>query len=1490
MRPKQTKSPSNSKSSTTFPNSSNPTPTNQHSSKASAGITAEVKSPIPPIAAPRPQASNNKIPWSGIAAGAMSSHPSSSSSIISSSNTNPPMSFASAAAQSIHRTTTPNSSSSLRSGSLTRTSASASIQLQQHQQQQQQQQAILRSSRSGAGAIGSSLASSPPDSIANLNHKHLDEFSISSSATTTSNINNKPTKNGESTNTTSIDGKPGLFTSPSQENGHKIIPPSAHDDGGLSNDGKLPTSSVTSNPELELNLDPESQERIVAEVLRSNSSGRKYELEEILDVFSVLKKSNVIKPSSEPRQDLYFSVTPNDPAILDHQHHQQQQLLLNQQQQQQQPHQSSLLSSFGSNQQSSSSFVDLHRTNSSLLSTITTNESSDMISSMNNSTVNSAVNSPMISSSQLHSQHSIYTGFTNTLTASKTSLDFSPDPPSSLNQSLASRSSLLLDAVRVGSPAPGSSQSTNTTDTTNANNNVLNSSWSPFVGNATINGSGSAASALSSTNANGTDISSNTIGSTFLNGKSATNGIGGGPISGISGIPSIPSVPPGVMNTPLGANTPPPPGMGLPMLIPPEQIQWVYKDMAGNEQGPFNGLLMQEWFSKNWFISGLLIRRAEEIEYYTLKDYIIRVNNNVKPFLVSLPPVKVGGGITSPSSFYDQQQQQQQRTQDDAFARQREAYLKLQLQQQQQQLASLQQFQQQQQQPTSGWGSMSPATGPISPMSPWVQSQARLQAQGQQPLGGFVDQPSNSGIASASTAPSAFGFGALTGSQVNLAAHLNNDPWQQRNPGSIPHTPRRIPSIGNLNENTTGGSIGVSGLGASSATGNNNLSGSGIFGGNSTSVAPVHQLNLQSEVVDANEESIGNPISEKDPKNSKSLSMQISPPPVNAAIQPPNKSPLGQFQTPETDSGRSFALPKTQSPISTSKPEVQTENTTTLVESAEEIAEKLAAVEIAISGKPVPDDTFTESTENLSKTSKIKSGKKDPVSSNTSKIPSPIAEAFQQSVKPSPVSSSPSPPAETYVSHIESKPVVEDAITYTADAEEDVEEETQVDIDTAPSPAPAPAKPVLAPWATKEATKPKPLSLKEIQEIESAERKTRKAQQQAAAAVLQASRASAASAASSGPALPSGATWASVGTSTSSAPKKTLAQIQKEEEEASKRRHSAASIANSAANVAAAAAAASSASASNSFSSVGAASSVSSSATLGSGSGSFASIATGSANSPNTNGLSSAVNVSSTSSNVGSNSASSILSSSNGISASGVRRYADIATTSSGSGNSLASRSTLPSTSGSSTSSSSSGTATGGAWTTVGPGGKKVSSGTSSSSATSSSTTGSSGASSASIASFRKAELSRSSTIPVSSVSSISLGGTSSQSKISTASEEFLNWCKSSLIGLNSGVNRTELLSMLLSLPASGESKEIIADTIYSNSTTMDGRRFADEFIKRRINADSVNNSSGQNGDNWSDILSRSSTTVSSTVPSKSPNDGWNVPFKVVGKKKNRRE
>ncbi|KAF8213572.1 hypothetical protein K438DRAFT_1661780 [Mycena galopus ATCC 62051] len=69
-----------------------------------------------------------------------------------------------------------------------------------------------------------------------------------------------------------------------------------------------------------------------------------------------------------------------------------------------------------------------------------------------------------------------------------------------------------------------------------------------------------------------------------------------------------------------------------------------------------------------------------------------------------------------------------------------------------------------------------------------------------------------------------------------------------------------------------------------------------------------------------------------------------------------------------------------------------------------------------------------------------------------------------------------------------------------------------------------------------------------------------------------------------------------------------------------------------------------------------------------------------------------------------------------------------------------------------------------------------------------------------------------------------------------TASHEFVRWLNDSLKGLNTSVNVEEIMSMLLSFPVDPDQStvELISDLIYANSTTLDGRRFAAEFVSKR--------------------------------------------------------
>jgi PERQ amino acid-rich with GYF domain-containing protein len=97
---------------------------------------------------------------------------------------------------------------------------------------------------------------------------------------------------------------------------------------------------------------------------------------------------------------------------------------------------------------------------------------------------------------------------------------------------------------------------------------------------------------------------------------------------------------------------------------------------------------------------------------------------------------------------------------------------------------------------------------------------------------------------------------------------------------------------------------------------------------------------------------------------------------------------------------------------------------------------------------------------------------------------------------------------------------------------------------------------------------------------------------------------------------------------------------------------------------------------------------------------------------------------------------------------------------------------------------------------------------------------------------------------------------------------------------------------MILSLPPNESStQEIISDTIYAHTSTLDGRHFAEEFLKRRKTLGAAldatlpmatNSGSGSSsGSGWNEVLKKDR--------SKDPSGEWNSAFKVVAGKKGRR-
>ncbi|KAF9269924.1 hypothetical protein L218DRAFT_952115 [Marasmius fiardii PR-910] len=113
-------------------------------------------------------------------------------------------------------------------------------------------------------------------------------------------------------------------------------------------------------------------------------------------------------------------------------------------------------------------------------------------------------------------------------------------------------------------------------------------------------------------------------------------------------------------------------------------------------------------------------------------------------------------------------------------------------------------------------------------------------------------------------------------------------------------------------------------------------------------------------------------------------------------------------------------------------------------------------------------------------------------------------------------------------------------------------------------------------------------------------------------------------------------------------------------------------------------------------------------------------------------------------------------------------------------------------------------------------------------------------------------------------------------------SNDFMRWLGDNIKGLNNSVNVEEIMSMLLSFPLDPDpsTTEIISDLIYANSTTLDGRRFAADFVSKR-KADALARSKGAAGAGAKPI---SIADVVKAQPKQQTSE-WGG-FKVVNKKK----
>ncbi|KAI5286764.1 hypothetical protein KEM52_001871, partial [Ascosphaera acerosa] len=144
----------------------------------------------------------------------------------------------------------------------------------------------------------------------------------------------------------------------------------------------------------------------------------------------------------------------------------------------------------------------------------------------------------------------------------------------------------------------------------------------------------------------------------------------------------------------------------------------------------------------------------------------------------------------------------------------------------------------------------------------------------------------------------------------------------------------------------------------------------------------------------------------------------------------------------------------------------------------------------------------------------------------------------------------------------------------------------------------------------------------------------------------------------------------------------------------------------------------------------------------------------------------------------------------------------------------------------------------------------------------------------------------------VSSPSGTATAGPSAAANSTTrAMEELGKWAKNALRGgMNSSINVDDFVQQLAILPAEGE---IIADCVYAHSTTLDGRRFGEEYVRKRKLADKgIVESSGSGGgfgiggngnaEGWNEVAKKGPVHARQ-------HEDHPAEFKVVSKKKGKR-
>ncbi|PWN40142.1 hypothetical protein IE81DRAFT_342905 [Ceraceosorus guamensis] len=93
----------------------------------------------------------------------------------------------------------------------------------------------------------------------------------------------------------------------------------------------------------------------------------------------------------------------------------------------------------------------------------------------------------------------------------------------------------------------------------------------------------------------------------------------------------------------------------------PETETWYYKDPSGTSQGPFPATTMQDWFEQSYFTGDLPMRRGAEEEFEPLASILAALGHPEKPFLtppVAAPLAPLAPEVERSAQSGDQSQQQ----------------------------------------------------------------------------------------------------------------------------------------------------------------------------------------------------------------------------------------------------------------------------------------------------------------------------------------------------------------------------------------------------------------------------------------------------------------------------------------------------------------------------------------------------------------------------------------------------------------------------------------------------------------------------------------------------------------------------------------------------------------------------------------------------------------------------------------------------------------